>query len=203
MLMGGRLARRAVLLAALAAGLAGPLAAAPPTDPAGFVLEMGERTVAVLGDGSLSPAMKIDRLVGLLQVASDLPLVARLVLGRHWRSATPAQQQEYVALFEALVVKTMADRLSNYGGERFTILDSRTVDERDTVVSTRISRPGGAPVNVDWRIRETDGRFAIVDVVAEGVSMVVTQRSEVAEIVSSRGIDGLLATMRERLARPA
>jgi phospholipid transport system substrate-binding protein len=133
-----------------------------------------------------------------------MPLVARLVLGKYWRQANAQQQQAYVQLFEQLVIKTMATQLSNYGGETFEIVASRDAGERDTVVSTRILRPSGAaPFNVDWRVREDSGRFLIVDIVAEGISMVVSQRSEVTEIVSQRGIDGLIAAMRERLESPA
>jgi len=48
-------------------------------------------------------------------------------------------------------------------------------------------------------VRNLDGRYSIIDIVAEGVSMVVTQRSEVASVVSQKGMDGLIRTMRERL----
>ena len=76
---------------------------------------------------------------------------------------------------------------------------SAALSERDTAVQTRINRTGGAPpLSVDWRVRESDGNFAIIDVVAEGVSLVVSQRNEVASIIERRGMDGLIETMRER-----
>ena len=121
--------------------------------------------------------------------------------GQYWRSATAAQRAEYTRLFKELVVKAMADRLNTYGGETFEITKATPIDQRDTVVSTRIVRPtgGSQPIAVDWRVRLLDGRYSIIDIVAEGVSMVVTQRSEVASVVSQKGMDGLIQTMRERL----
>ena len=198
-----RLNRRG-LLAGLGVLLLPSFAWGQPTEGASaFIEELGTRTIAILSDDSASPAQKLERLVDLLNQATDLALVARLVMGRHWRTATPAQQEEFVRLFEGLIVQTMAERLTSYGGETFTITGARAADERDSVVSTEILRPtGAAPFNVDWRVRRTGDRYAIIDIVAEGISMVVTHRSEVSETVSRRGIEGLIEVMCERLRRP-
>ena len=201
------LGRRVVLGSVLALGLAhaAPASAVAEAGSArAFIEDLGTRAVAVLKDRALDRQDKLDHLVALLNEATDLPFVARLVLGRYWRDATAAQRQAYTRLFVALVVKTMAERLSTYGGETFTISDTRAAGAQDSVVSTLILRPSGAaPIRVEWRVRERDGGFAVIDIVAEGISMVVTHRSEVNEIIARRGIDGLLATMRERLAEPA
>jgi phospholipid transport system substrate-binding protein len=202
---GLRIGRRGALtiIAAGALSLASP-AHAQTSDVRRFIETVGRRTVDTLADESLASQAKLERLRTILEDATDLPVVARLVLGRHWREASEAQRVAYVELFQALVIKTMADRLSTYGGETFEITGARPADDRDSIVSTRILRPTGTPpLAVDWRVRDAEGRLAIVDIVAEGISMVVTQRSEVNEIVSRQGIDGLLSTMRERLQRPA
>jgi phospholipid transport system substrate-binding protein len=159
--------------------------------------------VAVLRDERLDRQARLEQLSRIIDEATDLTLVARLVLGRYWREASEAQRKEYVALFRALILKTMADRLDSYGGETYEIVGTQPVDERDTMVSTRIARPGGTPIAVDWRIRNESGRLVLIDIVAEGGSMVVTQRSEVAEIAARAGLDGLLEEMRRRLGRSA
>lgn len=196
--------RRGVLLGA-ACCLATATAAASPVaaDESGarrFIQDVGDRTVDALRRSGASDQQRLAELVELLNTATDLDLVGRLVLGQYWRSATEPQRAEYTRLFKELVVKTMADRLSTYGGETFEITRATPVDQRDTVVSTRIISPrGGQPIAVDWRVRQLDGRYSIIDIVAEGVSMVVTQRSEVTSVVSQKGMDGLIQTMRERL----
>lgn len=195
--------RRAVLLGAgsllLAAGMG--VARADANGARGFVQDVGDRTVATLRRAGSTDAQRLNELVDLLNTATDLDLVGRLVLGQYWRSATEPQRAEYTKLFKELVVKSMADRLNTYGGETFEITAAKPVDERDTVVSTKIFRPasGSQPIAVDWRVRSLDGRYSIIDIVAEGVSMVVTQRSEVGSVVSQKGMDGLIETMRERL----
>jgi phospholipid transport system substrate-binding protein len=195
--------RRAVLLggSCLLTVLAIPVARADESGARRFVQDVGDRTVAALRRPDTTNDQRLAELVGLLNTATDLDLVGRLVLGQYWRSATEPQRAEYTKLFKELVVKTMADRLNTYGGETFEITSAKPVDQRDTVVSTKIFRPasGSQPIAVDWRVRNLDGRYSIIDIVAEGISMVVTQRSEVASVISQKGMDGLIQSMRERL----
>jgi phospholipid transport system substrate-binding protein len=166
-----------------------------------FIRRLGDRTVAILNEPG-APPEKLEQLKRLLDQATDLELVARLVMGRYWRQASEAQRQEYVRLFKALVMQTMAERFSWYTGETFEVTGHNAVDERDTMVSTRIVRPNGKPpILVDWRVRQDERGYLLIDILAEGVSLVVTQRSEAAEVINQRGIDGLLAEMRARLAK--
>lgn len=164
-----------------------------------FVQSLGDRAVAIL-HGSGTTSSKVDQLKPLLDQAVNMELVSRLVAGRYWRTMNAEQQNQYVGLFRQLAIKTMADGLSNYTGQTFEISGARAADERDTVVQTLIHQPnGGQPYHVDWRVRSVNGSYTIVDIVAEGVSMVVTQRNEVNSIAGNQGIDGLLAEMRRRL----
>jgi phospholipid transport system substrate-binding protein len=189
---------------ALALTVAGArLATAREADAEAFIQEVGNRTVAILRR-PVGDEARLSALVDVLNSATDLDLVGRLVLGQHWRTATPAQRTRFLELFRALVVKTMADGLNRYSGETFEITGSRRIDDRDVVVSTRIVGPTNPqPIQADWRVRRQDGRFQIIDIVAEGISMVVTQRSEIGEVVSRRGMDGLIETLEERLQNRA
>lgn len=161
--------------------------------------DLGERTLAVLADPALARGAKLERLIALVDEATDLELIARLALGRTWRALDPTRQSEYTSLFRAMVRRTLAERLGNYSGETVAVAGAWTLDERDALVSTRIGRPGAPPFRVDWRVRASEtGRLAIVDVMAEGVSMLVTQRAEFGEIVERRGVDGLIEQLRAR-----
>jgi phospholipid transport system substrate-binding protein len=199
-----RLSRRAAAAAALL------LAAAwSPAAPAGaqdgtaeaFIERLGRQTVGTLAEKSAPTPERVARLKGVLNQAADLPYIARVIMGRYWRQATEAQQAEYLRLFDALVLQTMAERIDSYAGQTFEVTGSRKADDTDTVVSTNILTPSGGPTyRVDWRVRQgEDGGFKLIDIVAEGVSLVLTQRSEVNDIVGRSGIDGLLAEMRRRL----
>jgi phospholipid transport system substrate-binding protein len=155
--------------------------------------------MAILQQADKSDQEKLVSLKELLDANTDLELIARLVLGRHWNAASEEQRQEYVGLFQQILMNTMAERLGDYNGQTFEVVGSSELNERDTAVQSRILRVGGAPpLRVDWRVRETAGDFAIIDVIAEGVSLVVSQRNEVGSVVERRGMAGLIEVMRER-----
>lgn len=164
-----------------------------------FIAEVGDQVVEILRREGASDEEKLAALKKMLDSYTDLDLVARLVLGRHWRTASEEERKQYVDLFRRLLMNTMAERLGDYGGETFEIVGSNELNERDTQVETRIVRPsGGQPLKVDWRVRQSDGKIAIIDLVAEGVSLVVSQRNEVGSIVDREGMSGLIEAMRER-----
>ena len=143
---------------------------------------------------------RLARFRQLFQADFDGPGIARFVLGRYWRSASEEEQQEFLRLFEDYVVFVYGTRLSNFNGETFRVRGSRT-DEGGTIVSTDIISTGSEPpVKVDWRLIADHGSFKINDVIIEGISMLVTQRSEFASVIQRHGgqVGGLLAMMRER-----
>jgi phospholipid transport system substrate-binding protein len=165
-----------------------------------FIDRLGQKTLAILKDAGQSDKQKVASLKELLNRSTDLQYVARVIMGQHWRRATDAQKAKYLQLFDALVLETMAERIGSYAGQTFKVTGSRKVDEQDTVVSSQIAQPSGGPsYSVDWRVRKTNARHQLIDIVAEGVSLVITQRSEVNELVNRSGVDGLLAEMQRRI----
>ena len=165
-----------------------------------MIQEVGTQVLAILRDQGLDNRQKFERLVALLDGPIDLELIARLILGRHWRSANEAQRTEYLQLFRAFALDNLASRLHVYDGQDFEIVGAQAVDERDAVVATRVTGGGRPPLKVDWRVRELDdGDLVAIDVIVEGISLIVTQRSEFSSVIERSGMDGLLAELRQRV----
>ena len=178
------------------------LTAAPnviAADASVFMNELWHHAVEVLSK-KLPQSERLTRFRELFHADFDGPGIARFVLGRYWRSASEQEQQEFLRLFEDYVVFVYGTRLSNFNGETFKVRGSRT-DESGTIVSTDIISPNGdGAIKVDWRLITDKGAFKINDVVIEGISMLVTQRSEFASVIQRHGgqVGGLLTMMRER-----
>jgi len=164
-----------------------------------FIASLGDRALQVLVVDSQSEAEREDAFRGLLSEGFDLRLISRYALGRYWRRATKEQRAEYAKLFEDFIVETYVARLSEYSGETLKVVGSRP-DDQDTIVHSEIVRDGRPPIRVDWRVRNGDEQLKIIDVVVEGVSMLLTQRDEFASVIQSAGgnVEGLLARLREK-----
>lgn len=190
------------LLALPAFWQAGPVLAAPEAADARSLIEnVGNDVLGVLEDEAATDEQKFERLVDLLEGPIDLDLVGRLILGRYWRTASEEQRSEYIRLFRAYALDSLASKLHLYQGQEFEITSAKAVSERDALVTTRILSQDRPPLQVDWRLRATDGRLVAIDVIVENVSLIVTLRSEFGSVVERRGIDGLLAELRERVGQ--
>lgn len=167
-----------------------------------FIEGLADQAVQALTNASVPREEREKRARVLLRENFAVPTIAQWVLGRYWRVATPAEQQEYLSLFEDLIVVTYVDRFTRYSGERLRVTRSVGMGETgDVNVFSDITNPGGAPIDIGWRVRTRDGSMKVVDVSVEGVSMGQTQRSEFASIIQNNGgqVSGLLTEMRRRL----
>ncbi len=164
-----------------------------------FIASLGDRALQVLVVDSQSEAEREDAFRGLLSEGFDLRLIGRYALGRYWRRATAEQRSEYAKLFEDFIVDTYVARLGEYSGETLKVVSSRA-DDQDTIVHSEIVRDGRPPIRVDWRVRNGEDQLKIIDVVVEGVSMLLTQRDEFASVIQRSGgnVEGLLARLRDK-----
>jgi phospholipid transport system substrate-binding protein len=171
-----------------------------------FIQDLGDQAIAVIADKGLNQDQRSAKFREMLRSSFDLPTIGRFVIGRSWNAATPAQQQEYMKLFESLVIKSYSDRFALYTGEGFQVTGVRQESEKDSIITSEITHPDGSePTSVDWRVRKREGKMGIIDVVVEGVSLSVTQRQEYASIIQRDGgkLDGLLEQMRQQVNGPA
>jgi len=164
-----------------------------------FVDSMANRALGFLGNEEMDNKEKKARFKELLESSFDMDTIGRFSLGRYWRVSTKQQREEYLALFRKMVVAIYSGRFLDYSGERFEIRDSRPDGTRDTIVNSFIVPEHGTEIQVDWRVRYKNGRYQIVDVVVEGVSMSVTHRSEFSSVIQRGGgnVQVLIAHLRE------
>ncbi len=163
-----------------------------------FIDSLANQAIAVLRNDSTSLEAREATFRDLLSNGFDVPFIGRFVLGRHWRTASDEQRDDYLGLFTEFLLKTYSRRLGGYAGEAFTVVGARSSGKKDVIVRTRIDRPSGPDIKADWRVRVRNEQYKIIDVAVEGVSMAVTQRSEFASVVRTHGMDGLLQALRMR-----
>jgi phospholipid transport system substrate-binding protein len=169
-----------------------------------FIQSTGQEMVAVINSGA-PVAQRRQQVAAILRRAVDVEAVGRFVLGRWWRQASPAEQQEYMRLFEETLIRNLSARFGEYQGVRFSLGRSQQRTEEDVLVSTIIERPNLAPFGLDWRVSEVGGQPKVVDVIAEGTSLRLTQRSEYSAVIQRNNgqVAALLAAMRNQIQQLA
>jgi phospholipid transport system substrate-binding protein len=169
-----------------------------------FMRNLGDEVIRVISDDRTMSEMTAE-LGQLFRESFDTDTIGRFVLGRYWNVATPEQRDTYLALFREYIVQTYARRFTEYSNEEFIVQGGRPEGERDVMVDSSIIRQqaGAPPVDVDWRLRQRDGQFQIVDVVIEGVSMALTYRDEFRTIIERNGgrVEALLTELRNAINR--
>ena len=165
----------------------------------GFIKKLGEEMVSVV-NGPGSAAERQTKMAPLIENSVDVDGIARFCLGRFWRSATQQQQQQFVQVFHKVLLDSIGGHLGEYQGVNFSM--AQTVQrEGATLVGTVITRPNQEPVHVQWLIEQVDGQPKIEDVLAEGTSLRLTQRSDYASYLSRNGgnVQALIAAMRRQV----
>lgn len=192
----------ALLGALLATAAPGP-AQASEQQAAQFIHQLSSRAIETLRTPDLTIDQRRDAFRDLLIRGFDISFIGRFVLGPYWRGATAAQRGEYLALYGEFFLASYAARIGDYAGQTITVIGVRKANARDMIVRSSINRPGRAPITTDWRVRSLNGRYRVIDVMVEGISMAVTQRAEFASVAQRNGIDGLTAILRARTATGA
>jgi phospholipid transport system substrate-binding protein len=191
-----------ILVLGLLPGLAAPARAAMDTATAtGFVRSTGSALVGAI-NGPGSAEAKSQALAQIVDSKVAVDAIAKFCLGRFWRVATPAQRTQYQQLFHRVLVLNVTAKIGDYQGVTFKV--GRAVPRAEGVmVATTVIRPGQAPAEVDWLVREVDGAPKIIDVVAEGTSLRVTQRSDYASFITHHNdsVAALITALRAQAAR--
>lgn len=196
------IARRRLFAASLAMA-AVPLvtataASASVASDTSFLKALGDELVAII-NGPGSDAQKNPQLQALVDKSVDVKGIARFCLGRFVRLATPQQFATYMQLFHGVLMRSITGHLGDYKGVSFTV-DKSVARDGGTVVSTTVKRPNNAPAKVDWVISDINGSPKIVDVIAEGTSMRLTQQSDYASFIAqnNNNISALIAAMQKQ-----
>ena len=176
---------------------------APAEHPAAeAVRRMAQEAMVVLSDSSLSAEQRAEGMRRLMARGIDIPPIARFVLGRYWRAASERQREAYVEAYSDYILAAYTAKIG--GGatavERFDVVKTQAHGTKDFLVYCIVARTGGEPTHAIWRLRQRDGRYRIIDLMVEGISMVQTQRQEFVSMMRAYDgdVDKLIATLKDR-----
>ena len=167
-----------------------------------FVKKITNQGIEELINSNVSDKEKKERFTKLFNEDLDLDFIGKFVLGRYWRTANQKQQKDFIDVYRKLNIQTWSARFDEFKGKHFEfegVEDSKSADQ--VFVNTIVPMEEGNPAVVKWRVKETNGKMKIVDIIIENVSLAQTSRSEYTAYIknSPNGIDGLINDLKKRL----
>jgi phospholipid transport system substrate-binding protein len=192
-----------IILAAFVGLFWTSVAFAAPQDEA-FVQQKANEALAILRDDSLDQAAKTARFAEYVDSVTDVPRVARFVLGKYARGADPQKLASFTEVFREYASGVYESQLGNFGGETLKVLGSQDRKPGDSVVASLIS--GGQieePIKVNWRIRTRHDQQTVLDVQIFGIWLALQQRNEITSVIANHGgsIDAAINVLREKIAK--
>jgi phospholipid transport system substrate-binding protein len=153
-------------------------------------LQADPAKIRELIDGSIAPLI-------------DFEIMGRMVLGKHWRSATPEQRTRFVAEFRRFLVRFYSSAVTEYIVKKgipdnvaMEVLPAQQAPSGHTAkVKTRITQPGRPSLAVGYTLYQRDGVWRVVDLQVANISLVINYRQSFANQIRSSGLDGLIANL--------
>jgi phospholipid transport system substrate-binding protein len=175
--------------------------AAAADAPREVVRKLSDAVIAVLQEKNLSADAKREKIRGIVVGYVDFQTMSRLVLARNWNGLDDAKKKAFVEEFKQHLSVTYGKNVETYNNEKVQVTGDRDEGRGDWTVQTKILRPqGGGDILVDYRLRQSDGEWKVIDLVIERVSLVSSFRSQFQEVMANGGIDRLLQVLREKNA---
>jgi phospholipid transport system substrate-binding protein len=126
----------------------------------------------------------------------NFPHMTRLAVGKDWRTATPAQQQQLTNEFKTLLVRTYSNALTSYRDQRVIYKPFKmNPADTDALVRTEVQQPGNKPVPIDYNLEKLESGWKVYDVTVAGISLITNYREQFAQEVRNGGIDGLIQSL--------
>ncbi len=129
----------------------------------------------------------------------DFDTISRVVTGRYWSTLSATQKDAFTRVFTRLSIATYTENFKSFGGERFQTRDTVSKGP-NRLVATALTSADGTDVTLNYLLSLRDGKWRIVNVIAEGVSDLSLKRAEYTAVISSDGIDALIAKLSAKVA---
>jgi len=184
--------------------------------PVGFLLAVDSAPHEVIEDIATAIAKSLDgrqqhleenpkelyKLIDELLLPNfDTRYAGRLVLGKHWRTASDEQRSRFIQTFYDFLVRSYAKAILGFDRDRIAILPALdTTNEKRALVKTEVRLDNGTQVPVNYSMRSTDVGWKVYDVRIEGISYIQNYRNQFNAEISARGIDAVIARLENETA---
>jgi phospholipid transport system substrate-binding protein len=194
----GRIVSLLILLFAVLVFLPGE-GRAENADAADAVRGFYDVLLSTMRDGAqLGQRGRYAKLEPVILKVFDVPYMTRMAVGLSWAAAPELKQHQVAEAFGRYITATWVDRFDSYSGEKLEVTGTQPYGV-GAVVHTRIVKPNGEPVAIDYLMRRNGEAWQIADVYLMGtISELATRRAEFSSVLRSQGIEALIAVLNRK-----
>lgn len=171
-------------------------------DAENFINNLANRVINIVKNQAISDKEKESTLNGIFVQTVDTKWIARFAMGRYWRSISTQDQQQYLNLFKAYLTSIYVPNFRKYTSNKVTVLGSKATGDHEYLVQTSLTDAQKTmDLKIDYRLMQdpqNPKNFVIFDIVAEGVSLITTQRADITSIMSDSGFNSLVDLLKQK-----
>lgn len=164
-----------------------------------FVQILGDQIIDVAKDKKLNEVNKKQKIINIIDKSIDSKWISRFVLGRHHKNASEEQRKKFMEIYREFMINTYGPKFNSYNGKKFTVNSVEKQGSFYLAKSEFTPKNSNTVIFFDFRVIEDDGNYYIVDFIAEGVSLIETQRSEFNSTINDEGLDKFLEILKKRV----
>lgn len=171
------------------------------TDTTKYVEALNQSVADIVANVGNDDAKKTELLTEVFKKNVNIGWIARFVLGKNWRGLSKQQQDDYLSGYENYILQSYVPVFKEYKGEKVEVLQTKKLNDRgEFLITTKVNRIEEPEVQVAYRVRKDADCFRVYDIVAEGVSLLNTQRQDFSSVVNRSGFDELVKMLKNKKA---
>jgi phospholipid transport system substrate-binding protein len=177
-----------------------PPEAAADSGPRVVVQQTIDAVLVVLNEKAQTTEQKRSRIEAIAYERFDFPTLSRLVLARNWQRFSKEQQAAFMEEFKRYLAVNYGNRIERYDNQKVEIVGERKEPRGDVTIQSVVRGGEFEGATVDYRMRENDGHWLVIDVIVEGISLVSNFRDQFKEVLARGGPEELLQKLKEKNA---
>lgn len=163
-----------------------------------FIDQLGKKIISIAAEKGPESTKK-QKIIAEVDRVIDADWIAHFVLGKNYKDATETQRTSFMELYRQFMINTYGPKFKNYNGKRFNVL---SVDQQSGFYVAKcefVPKDSDVAINVQFRVKERNGKLVVLDFVTEGISLIETQRSEFNSAISEKGIEKFIEDLAVRV----
>ena len=139
----------------------------------------------------------------VIELTHDLPVIARIAMGRHWKKLTKEQQAGFTSTFQELSHSMYAGRFNSYSGEQFSLISEKSLKRNRKLVQSRFVKADGEEIRFNYILHQVQDQWKIINIMVNGVSDLALKRTEYGGILKKNGYPTLIEKLRAQIQKSA